>query len=142
LIIKLDDKGGAIVLLDVEQYIAEAYRQLLDIKYYKELDEPLQRMTLTKIRKLVIDLQEDGFLNEKQFRFLFPSDFPRPRKFYLLPKAHTNKTNGFFDRMPPSRPIVSNINSESSEIFKHVDFFLRHLADKHQSCVKELVRLY
>ncbi|XP_073508163.1 uncharacterized protein [Phyllobates terribilis] len=46
IIIKPTDKGGAVVIMNMSDYIQEAHRQLLDIKYYTPLQEdPTKKYT-------------------------------------------------------------------------------------------------
>jgi len=135
-IIKPADKGGAIVIMDLDEYKGEAYRQLNDPKYYTELTQPLQPITTIKIRTIVKNLLDKKYITFKQFGFLYPPEIIRPRLFYLLPKIHKDRGAWYSDKMPPGRPIVSNCGSESSNIAKYLDTFLIPLSNKHPSYIK------
>jgi hypothetical protein len=136
IVIKPADKGCGIVIMDLEQYKAEAFRQLLDKQYYTQLSQPLQAQTARIIKNHLIDLYNQGYISYKQFLFLNPPPFPRPRVFYLLPKIHKDRNTWTSNTMPPGRPIISNCASETSEIAKYIDSFLIPLANKHPTYVK------
>lgn len=40
-VIKLVDKGSTVVVMDREQYVREAVRQLKDCEFHKELEKPI-----------------------------------------------------------------------------------------------------
>ena len=65
------------------------------------------------------------------------ADSPRRRIFYILPKIHKPMDKWFVpDKIPPGRPIVSNCSSDY-HILELIDPFIKSLADRHQSYVKD-----
>ena len=107
IIITKADKGGATVILDVKDYIAEAVRQLNHIHSYEKLDcDPTS--TYNEIINNAIDnLLNINELPEKVAQSL-KNDKPKTPKFYTLPKIH--KPNN------PGRPVVNSIDSHTSRI--------------------------
>ena len=137
IIIKSADKGGATVIMDRENYILEANRQLNDTKYYKLLDQPIFHDNIPKLKNILNEMRHEGFLNQKQFDFLSGPNIPRHRIFYLLPKIHKDINKWTIpDKMPEGRPIVSDVESESYRISQYVDSFITPLSVRHKTYLK------
>lgn len=137
LVIKPADKGGSLVIMDKDNYLTEAYKQLNDKNYYKKLKNPIFQKNKSDIEKVLTDMYNDGHISRKQLDYLSGPDNPRPRRFYILPKIHKNiSTWPIPNKMPPGRPVVSDINSESYRVSDYVDSFLKPLACKHPSYIK------
>lgn len=95
------------------QYIKKAQRQLNDPEFYLKITNPIYKQSIPKIQELVIKLLQGGNISKKQATYLIGEGTPRPRRFYILPKIHKDKTTWHFPDIPPGRPIVSDCNSES-----------------------------
>ena len=141
IIIKPADKGGAIIVMDKHLYREECYRQLQDTRYYKHIEHPLQPQTTKTIQKLTNELLKAGYITCKQHQHLSPPPKPRPRHFYILPKIHKPTHTWPNSHMPPGRPIISNCSSETSNISKYIDYFLKPLTTKHPSYIKNSLDL-
>lgn len=137
IIIKPADKGGAIVIMDHELYVAEGLRQLNNDRYYKRLSEPIYVESAALITKELTTLRSKGFINDKQFTYLSPGAEIKRRQFYLLPKIHKNREKWPHTCMPEGRPIVSDVNSETYRISEYIDYFLQPLAITHESYIKD-----
>ena len=128
IIITKADKGGAIVILDVEDYIAEAERQLKDSTSYEKLNN-----NPTSDYNELINNTIDNLIKEKELpRNIAQSlktDKPNTPKFYTLPKIHKPGN--------PGRPVVNCINSHTSRISKYVDHYLQPLAQQLPSYIKD-----
>lgn len=136
-IVKKADKGTGIVLMDVENYNFEAYRQLNDKKFYLPLETPIFQDTIKKIRIILNQLKINKFISSKQFDYLAGPPDPNHRIFYLLPKIHKDlKKWTIPDRMPEGRPIVTDVETEASRVSKFIDSFLAPLANKHPTYIK------
>ena len=136
IVIKPFDKGGGIAIMDRVHYINEASRQLLDPKYYKKLDKLLITETAIEIKNILNDMYMLGKITKKQFNYLTgPARF-RPRIFYLLPKIHKAIEKWPHPKMPPGRPIVSDIDSESYRVSELIEHYINPLSDKHPSYIK------
>lgn len=66
IVIKPADKGSAVVIMDREQYVVEAQRQLDDSTYYKKLDKPIYMDTIPLIQDILLKLKKKRVINKKQ----------------------------------------------------------------------------
>lgn len=138
IVLKPADKGSATVIMDREQYVWEAHRQLGDTTYYSRLKKPIYRDTVPLVREIVRALVTKKFINHKQMSYLLGEGEPRPRLFYMLPKIHKDpsKWSKPFE-IPPGRPIVSDCGSETYFTAEYIDFYLNPLSIRHASYVKD-----
>ena len=130
IVITKADKGGAVVIMDTESYIAEAERQLNDTKYYKTLPHDVTDLHEEKVKQSLKTLTRTCDLKENIAEGLAPTSSKTP-KFYLLPKIHKKQ------RPPPGRPVINSINSPTSNISKYVDHQLHPIVTKLPSYVKD-----
>jgi len=94
ILIKPADKGGAVVLLDVESYRAEGLRQLHNTDYYRPISESSSRNTVSRINAILMRMKNRGFISYKQYSYL-AADFPEdPRCFYSYLKFTRIIPNG------------------------------------------------
>lgn len=136
IIIKSADKGGATVVMDRENYLKEAYRQLNNNKYYLKLPTPIYHENVRKIKTILQDMLNEKFISNDQFNYLTgPKDY-KARSFYLLPKIHKKHEKWPWPNMPEGRPIVSDVDSETYRISSYIDYFINKLAIGHPSYVK------
>ena len=106
--------------------------------HYKRLDEPIYPSTAIKLRRLICELRTLGWITDKELTFLLPPTTPTPRKFYTLPKIHKSPDTWSIPFcVPPGRPIVSDIGSESYHISKYIDHFLKPITFLQPSYVKD-----
>ena len=88
-IIKLADKGGATVIQNRSDYVAEGLRQLSDQNYYRQLDsdptDEHNRMVISNLENMRLR----GEITERFARYLVTEE-PRTPQLYLLPKIHKN----------------------------------------------------
>jgi hypothetical protein len=130
IIIKPADKGSAVVIQNLEDYINEGYRQLSDTNFYRETKDDLTHLHNDLISKLVDYLENEGEISKKCASYLKNTN-PRTSQLYLLPKVHKKK-------LPmPGRPIVSANNSPTERISELADFFLKPLVKTTKSFVKD-----
>ena len=66
IIIKPADKGGATVIMNVEDYVKEAQRQLKDTNYYRHVSQPTHSLNVIKILKILESLENKRFIDKKQ----------------------------------------------------------------------------
>ena len=137
IVIKPADKGGAVVIMNVEDYEAEGLRQLQNTKYYTKLDGPVYPETAKQLTVVLRKMLREGYITDENFDYLKPSANDKQRYFYLLPKVHKDPASWKNPNMPEGRPIVSNCDSECARICKYIDYWLRPLANRHKSYVKD-----
>ena len=95
---------------------AEAERQLNDSTYYEFLDHDPTDEFAKKVSEAVEEMFDDGYITEKNMRYLIV-DQPKAGRFYLLPKIH--KTGN------PGRPIVLVNGHPTEKISEFVDLHLQ-----------------
>lgn len=119
-------------------YQAEALRQLHNTKYYNPIPHPTYPKTSLKITHILDQLLHHRYINPKQHKYLKPDPSNiNSRYFYLLPKVHKNRSSWPHPHCPPGRPIVSDVNTESSRICEYIDFYLQPLSILHPSYIKD-----
>jgi hypothetical protein len=130
IIIKPADKGSSIVIQNVDDYIREGLRQLNDTNFYQKVDRDLTLTHSERITNALTKMQNQGEISQKCLQYL--TDFkPRTARFYLLPKIHKGVTP------PPGRPIISGNNCPTERISQFVDFFIKDIATKGKSYVRD-----
>ena len=137
IVFKKCDKGSAICIMDRQNYIDEALSQLNRDKYYEKIPGPIFQDTFEQVNEILDDLKNKRILDQAQVNFLKPKPDARERRFYTLPKIHKNQEKWPTPNIiPPGRPIVSDINSDSYKYAKYIDDCLKPLADLHPSYIK------
>jgi len=126
------DKGGAIVVQDVSQYIQEAERQLADHTHYKKCDRDPTPQITTLSNNLIKVLHQEKHIDDNTFKWAkLDHANIKTHYFHLLPKIHKDL------QVPPGRPIVSGIGGPTETLSKLVDFWLRPLTTTLPSFVQD-----
>ena len=118
IIIITAQKGGAVVILETENYIKEANRHLSDKNIYNTLqtDPTLQH---NKIVNDTLDrFKNENLLSKKTAEGLKVIN-PKTPKFCITPKIH--KENN------PGRPAINSVNCLNSKTSQFVDHHLQPL---------------
>ena len=123
IIIKPADKGGARVILNTTDYLQEAKRQLDNDTYYKRIEEDC-----TSGHERTINQCMNGEIQHDVAKLLKPVQ-SRTSIFYMLLKIH--KINH------PGRPVISSVNSHTEKISAYVDEFLRPIAERLPSYIRD-----
>lgn len=123
IIFKSADKGSKIIIMDKQQYILEANRQLANTKHYIPIKDSIQKNTQIWTRAIVDKLYSRKYITVKQRDFLYRPEDPRNRQFYLLPKSHKDPQT-WTHVIPPGRPIVSDCSSAAYNVSLYIDQFL------------------
>ncbi|KAJ8041279.1 hypothetical protein HOLleu_12053 [Holothuria leucospilota] len=154
IVIKPADKGGAIVLQNLEDYISEAHRQLADNSFYSPQSSDQTLEVMKKLRSLLQNFETD---TQEDIKLLLPPN-PCSGYFYLLPKWH--KIYALLEQVvldsekpindenvihlarkycitPPGRPIVSGINTPTEYLSAYVDSFLQPLLKSIPSYIQD-----
>ncbi|CAJ0947156.1 unnamed protein product [Ranitomeya imitator] len=109
IVVKPADKGGAIVVMNRAQYIAEIYRQLADTNTYDIISRDPVTAISQKI-KTVIDTYLTSYTIDQKTASFLTNPHPVTPVFYVLPKIHKSLQN------PPGRPIVASTDSVLSPL--------------------------
>ncbi|XP_073417913.1 uncharacterized protein [Dendrobates tinctorius] len=114
LVIKSADKGGGIVIQDKTDYVNEAFRILSDKNFYLPIPQnPIPQATVI-YNDFIKKAHDSGVLNDHERKFLTVKN-PSTPFLYHLPKIHKSTIN------PPGRPIISGIDSLTSNLSFYID---------------------
>ena len=136
IVIKPADKGSATVIMSRENYIRAAHKLLSNKNHYKKLPAPIWRENILKFNTILRDLEKEGHITSRQYKYLEASYEAQTRKFYLLPKIHKDVKSWTDKLTPPGRPIISDCSSESYHISELIDYYLKPIANRYDSYVK------
>ena len=128
IIVTKADKGGAVVVQDVQKYIKEAERQLNDRSFYKKVRVNPTTEHAALVSNAIDGLKQRELLDEKTAEKLKPTN-PNTPKLYLLPKIH-KKNN-------PGRPVVSSVGCHTEKISAFVDYHLQPMNKELSSYVQD-----
>ncbi|XP_041429012.1 uncharacterized protein LOC121397091 isoform X1 [Xenopus laevis] len=128
--IKPSDKGGAIVVMDTTQYIAEIERQLADGEVYKPLSSDPLLGIIRKIKTLLDYMVDRGVITDKLRNYLMVRN-PVTPTIYVLPKIHKDPV------CPPGRPIVAGIDSVFCPLAIMLDKVLSPLIQEVPSYIRD-----
>ena len=127
IIITNANKGGAVVIMDANDYTWEAKRQLNDTRNYKVLGKDPTTTNKDLINQTIDRFTKEQLINEKIAIWL-KNPSPRTSQFYISPKIHKKGNAG--------RPVVSSINCYTANISKYVDYLLQPFVKEIPSYVK------
>ncbi len=100
LTMKKADNGSAVVLMDTDNYIQEAERQLGDTNFYVKTESYMTEQHILKIGNILKEIFDKLEIDIDTNVHLLPEmSKNRTAKFYFLPKIHKKEVNG--------RPIIS-----------------------------------
>ncbi|CAN7976819.1 unnamed protein product, partial [Ixodes persulcatus] len=128
IVIKPADKGGAVVVLNTQDYINEGLRQLNDPKFYKKLSSDPTLQIKSVVLRTLSHLKDNGGITREMFHCIKPWH-PRPGRFYTLPKIH--KENN------PGRPIVSGIGTVTERISSFIDTMIKEIPPTFPSFLRD-----
>ena len=103
------DKGGAVAVADMDDYIKEAERQLNDKGNYHILPQDPTLVNNSLVNQAIDRCKKEKLITHKIADRLKTSD-PRTLRFHITPKIHRPEN--------PSRPVVNLVNCHSTNISK------------------------
>ena len=125
IIIKPADKGGATVVLNRDDYVQEAVRQLSNEVYYQRLDADPTHHFVKELQDVVDSCSP---ATRSKLRHMIPAN-PKPGVFYIVPKIH--KENN------PGRPIVSGLGTLTEKLSGFVSELLSPVASNVNSFIQD-----
>ena len=128
IIIKQADKGSAVVVMDKEQYVAEATGQLGDSAVYVSLELDPTGLMIEKINERLNKAYGDGHISDRTLEYLLVNGGARAGRFYL----RLNYIRGC-----PGGPVISGCNTPTEKISAFVDHHLKPLVSAVPSYVKD-----
>ena len=87
IIITKAEKGGAVVIVDVKDYIKQAERHINNTKNYRKLQEDPTATNMKFVKNTIERFKKQKLINEKVADGLKRND-PKTPKLYLRPKIH------------------------------------------------------
>lgn len=136
IVIRKADKGNIFVILNKTDYDREVYRQLSDVKYYRKINEPIHTVNKNFLNRRLQRAYTNKEIDLKTFQYLQINNY-KTRKFYILPKIHKTRDKWPTDSQPPGRPIVADINTESSRIAQFIDFYINKYSTRLKSYIRD-----
>ena len=103
------DKGGAVAVADMDDYIKEAARQLNDKGNDHILPQDPTLVNNSLVNQAIDRCKKEKLITHKIADRLKTSD-PRTLRFHITPKIHRPEN--------PSRPVVNLVNCHSTNISK------------------------
>ena len=147
IIIKQADKGGAIVVMDVNHYKQMALEQLHDTNFYEKRNENEDRRTKLKVEKLIV--QQNNNLTKNEIDYLKNYEV-KTSNFYGLPKIHKSKEieqsikecNRTYVKIPAPtdlklRPIIAGPSSSTQRLSNLLDILLKPLCQRVPSFIRD-----
>ena len=111
--IKPADKGGAVVVMNTSDYMAECYKHLNNTQHYKQIDKDQSETHNKMIKSVLQQAVKDGEIDPDTCQSLIVPK-PTPGRFYTVPKIHKQGN--------PGRPIVSGNGCATEKISQFVDY--------------------
>ena len=130
IVIKPADKGGAVVILNREDYIEEGLRQLSDPNFYTQTPDDMTQQFHGEVVAILDDMFKQGQIDRSCYLYL-SYDKIRTSQFYMLPKIHKKL------HKPPGRPIVSGNGCPTERISQFLDHFLQPCVTQIRSYIKD-----
>lgn len=106
------NKGRAVIILDVEDYVKVAEKQLNNRGEYRKIKCEPPTANNETMHKVISRFQKDNLLSKNISEGLITEN-PKARHFYLKVKFHKN--------VNPGSPKISSINRHTSKISEYVD---------------------
>ena len=115
IVILKQDKGRGVVVMDKHKYL-EKCMSMLTTKHFKLVDSDPTKTLESKVQRSLRKLKSR--LSPYEYKKLYPTG-SCPGKFYGTAKLHKLPVNGKIDDLL-IRPIVSNINTATYQLAKHL----------------------
>ena len=133
IVIKACDKGAGIIILNYDTYMKACYEHLLsktedDIPYYSKVDDLAVERAKMKIREVLEEGLEQGFISKNEFNAMIADD-KMPGKFYSNFKVHKPDI--------PVRPILSGCGSITEGLATYVEYHTCNIANTHDTYLQD-----
>ena len=117
IIIKKADKGDTIVVETTDNYIQDGLAHLSNEKFYHRTPDDINSTIHLAINKFLNNAHHHGLIDKETFQYLTPPINYRTPLIYFLKKLHKDPIS--------VRPIVSHVNSPTSNISAFIDTLLK-----------------
>lgn len=130
IVIKNSDKGGAVVILDAQDYLREADRQLSHTNIYTRIVSNPTSIYTQRLKQIIKEATSIGILSPSEAINLVPSH-PVTPIFHHLPKIHKH------DVPIQGRPIAASIGSLGELLGNLTDTLLHTLVTRIPSHLRD-----
>ena len=130
IIITKAGKGGAVVIIDVDDYIREANRQLNNTDFYNKTPYNPTESSRNKVNNTINEFKLQRLLGDATAKNLQTLEARTPN-FYMQTKIHKEGN--------PGRPVISFVNCQTTKISHYVDHHLQSRVQKLGSYVKDSI---
>ena len=128
IIITKADKGGEVVIIDVDDYIREANRQFNNTDFYKKIPHDPIESNRNKVNNTINEFKLLKLPDDTDTKNLRTLEARTPN-FYMQPKIHKEGS--------PGRPFISSVNCRTTKISQYVDHHLQPHVQELGSYVKD-----
>ncbi len=129
-VIFIIDKGSAVVLMDTENYIKEAERQLSDTDFYVITESDLTEKHIKQIEEILKEMLDKLEIEWETFIHLKPDISKNTTaNFYILPKIHKKEVK--------VRPIMNGNGCPTEKISAFVDDHIKGFVKTLLSYIKD-----
>ena len=128
IIITKAHKGGAAVIIDVDDSINEAKRQLNNKEFYKKILNDPTEFNRKKVKNAIKELKSARLLDGKIAIKLEVLEV-KTLAFYMLPRIHKPEN--------PGRPVASSVSCYTTSISQNVDHHLQPHVKESKFYVKD-----
>ena len=137
IVVLKQDKGRGVVVMDKHKYL-EKCMSMLTTKHFKQVDSDPTKTLESKVQRSLRKLKSR--LSQYEYKKLYPTG-SCPGKFYGTAKLHKLPVNGKIDDLPII-PIVSNINTATYQLAKHLSKVLSPLRESEHNITstKDFIR--
>ena len=127
IIIKKADKGGVVVITDVDYYIRESNQQLNKTNFYKKIPNDATESKRNKLNNTINEFKLQRILDTtaKNLQTLEA----RTPNFYMQPKLYKEGNT--------DRPVIRSVNCHTARILQYVDHSLQPHVQELGSYVKD-----
>ena len=142
IMIKPNDKGAGLMIIDFKEYIEACYNHLNaklekengeEVFYYKKLEDKERHTAINKIKEVLDEGLEKKYISKEEYKAMDAKD-KDPAKFYVNFKVHKSHEK---NKAPPVRPIVSGSGSMCENTGKFIQHHIKHIANKHETYLQD-----
>ena len=144
IVIQRADKGGALAIMDRNDYINKVESEHLNSKIttqdgtclpvYRRIDPSMVKVHYCKIKETVEQAENRGLINNELAAQLLP-DQPSEARAYAMPKAHKPVADG--EKLPPTRLVISGCASNTENISHFVNHYSKHIPEQTDSFIQD-----
>ena len=133
IVIQPADKNAGVCVMNRDDYIKEAERQLKDTyvdadgntkNYYKKVDPKEVDRQFADVKSVLNEGLHLGYMSKREYDTLLPPK-PKASRLYLLPKIHKP-----YEGFPKCRPIVSGSGCNTERISWFCDNIVKNKVKK------------